>query len=491
VIQFPNPYGPPTAYTTRILVRRPADPVRFNGTVLVEWLNVTEGADLDVDWAEGHREILRGGYAYVAVSAQQAGVNALKRWDDIRYGSLNHPGDTYADSIYAQILAAVRYGNGVNPLAGLQVRHVIADGHSQSGINLHAYVDHVQPRLPLADGFLIRGDVITEFDWPKLRTPVLQYQSEAEIDGPIGVGLQQPNHYVQPVAPAADSGYYRLWQVAGAAHIDKWGNDYTLHIRQRDDFAQPVTWDENAEGSYDGSGNPDCPSSLGLGPSDKFPQQYTLDAAVHVLNAWVSTGQLPASAPRMAVDSSGAPVRDQYGNAVGGVRDPAVDSPVATYHGDEGCPLVGTTRGLDAATLSKLYPSRADYVTAIQAAAARAQRNGWLLNYDASDLLAQARTAAGPPSSSGSTPSHASAFAERETNASAGGALGLPNTSVVAQTSSVSLVIAPGVIAMAALRARRRRGDLRHRRRIAARPSMRNPVRLLDRRVAGDRRDLS
>ena len=32
-------------YTTRIVVYRPIDPKQFNGTVMVEWLNVTGGLD--------------------------------------------------------------------------------------------------------------------------------------------------------------------------------------------------------------------------------------------------------------------------------------------------------------------------------------------------------------------------------------------------------------------------------------------------------------
>src|SRR5262249_21381648 len=43
-------------YTTRALVRRPTDPAKFNGTVLVEWLNVSGGADLAVDFGYLSRE---------------------------------------------------------------------------------------------------------------------------------------------------------------------------------------------------------------------------------------------------------------------------------------------------------------------------------------------------------------------------------------------------------------------------------------------------
>ncbi len=37
-------------YLTRIVVRRPADPKRFSGTVLVEWDNVTNNFDAENTW---------------------------------------------------------------------------------------------------------------------------------------------------------------------------------------------------------------------------------------------------------------------------------------------------------------------------------------------------------------------------------------------------------------------------------------------------------
>jgi hypothetical protein len=61
-------------YKTRVVVIRPSDPATFSGTVLVEWLNVTSGQDMPSDWMVAHREIVRRGYAYVAVSAQAVGI---------------------------------------------------------------------------------------------------------------------------------------------------------------------------------------------------------------------------------------------------------------------------------------------------------------------------------------------------------------------------------------------------------------------------------
>jgi hypothetical protein len=57
------------SYRTRILVRRPANPARFNGTVIVEWMNVS-GGESAPDWDYLNPMLMRDGYAYVAVSAQ-------------------------------------------------------------------------------------------------------------------------------------------------------------------------------------------------------------------------------------------------------------------------------------------------------------------------------------------------------------------------------------------------------------------------------------
>ncbi len=61
-------------YTTRILIRRPASPAHFNGTVVVEWMNVSAGESAP-DWDYLNPSLMRAGYAYVGVSAQALGVD--------------------------------------------------------------------------------------------------------------------------------------------------------------------------------------------------------------------------------------------------------------------------------------------------------------------------------------------------------------------------------------------------------------------------------
>ena len=71
-------------YTTRLVVRRPVKPGKFNGTVIVEWYNVSNSYDQEVDWIQTYAHLMRSGYAWVGVSAQRAGVHSavtgLKAW---------------------------------------------------------------------------------------------------------------------------------------------------------------------------------------------------------------------------------------------------------------------------------------------------------------------------------------------------------------------------------------------------------------------------
>ena len=159
-------------YETRILVRRPADPARFNGTVVVEWMNVTAGESAP-DWQYLNPLLERDGYAYVGVSAQRLAVDGgkplvgaptaagpvgggLVGGEPARYGSLHHPGDQYALDMFDQIGKALRAPNEP-ALGGLKAKHVVAVGESQSAAYLTTFADAVQPRTHTFDGIFIHS----------------------------------------------------------------------------------------------------------------------------------------------------------------------------------------------------------------------------------------------------------------------------------------------------------------------------------------------
>ena len=148
-------------YTTRAVVMRPVDPRRFNGTVIVEWLNVSGGSDAGPDWMLGHNELIREGFVWVGVSAQSLGVNALKAdnpatSDALRYVDLSHPGDGYSYDIFSQAGQAIR-DNASTILGGLKPKRLIAIGESQSAGRLVTYIDAVHPRVHVYDGFLVHS----------------------------------------------------------------------------------------------------------------------------------------------------------------------------------------------------------------------------------------------------------------------------------------------------------------------------------------------
>src|SRR4051812_39338962 len=98
---------PAAPYQTRIVVRAPTDPANFNGTVLVEWNNVTSGYDVEPAWVDSATELARGGFAYASVTAQTVGVNALHAYDPVRYAPLVMPGDAYSYDVFSQAIQAL------------------------------------------------------------------------------------------------------------------------------------------------------------------------------------------------------------------------------------------------------------------------------------------------------------------------------------------------------------------------------------------------
>ena len=146
-------------FATRMVVLTPADRAQFNGTVLVEWLNVSGGIDAPAVWMMAHREMVRAGYGYVAVSAQRVGVEggvnlmgvdmSLKSQDPKRYAALCHPGDAFSYDIFSQAGRIVREGQRHGVLRELRAEHVVALGRVPIGA---VYDDVYQRHRPAGPG---------------------------------------------------------------------------------------------------------------------------------------------------------------------------------------------------------------------------------------------------------------------------------------------------------------------------------------------------
>jgi hypothetical protein len=387
-------------YKTRILVYQPIDPAAFNGSVVIEWLNVSGGTEASSAWIMAHTEMMRRGYAWVGVSAQKAGIDGgginltglalnLKAVNPARYASLVHPGDRYAFDIYSQAAQAVLHPSGVDPLGGLHVGRALAAGESQSADFLLTYVDAIAPSARLFDGYLIhsRFHGTVGLDPPATYNPDFLTRSTVNVRLDLGVpvlNLETETDIFQLGAYPDlqdDSLNFRLWEIAGSAHADLYVSSTGLTDMGTDPSIADVVATTTPNPLFS------CPKPINDGP-----QHFVVNAALAALDTWVRTGTAPSHANRMEVDvPSQAFVTDRIGNTVGGIRTPAVDAPIAILSGEGQtgsilCGLFGTTQLLDPAQLADLYPSHAAFVSAVTASADDAVGAGFLLQPDA-DLI--------------------------------------------------------------------------------------------------------
>ena len=385
--------GVSAAYTTRIAVYRPIDPKKFNGTVVVEWLNVSGGTDDAPDWTLSHNQLVRDGFAWVGVTAQQVGVDSAKSTDPAEYSSLSHPGDTFSYDIFSQAGLAVR-DDAARILAGLHPHTLIAAGESQSAGRLMTYIDAVQPITHAYQGFLVHSQFgtgaplsqapQTNYSAPNPTTirsdigvPVFEFETETDVDNS---NLTDRLHYGDPT-------WFRLWEIAGSSHYDYYG----LAIGPNDTG--------NGQGAVDNLVAMQSPTRTPTGgfscavPINTGGTHWALDAAVYWLNRWVVHGTPPPRAPVLATTHVSPVVYtlDANGNVIGGVRTPQVDAPIAALgsQGNSGgfCFLFGSTVPYSAAHLASLYKTHGQFVSAWASAVHRDGADGFLLPADQVELL--------------------------------------------------------------------------------------------------------
>lgn len=385
--------GARAPYRTRVLVRRPSQPARFSGTIVVEWLNVSGGVDACPEHSSVDEELTRAGHVWAGVSAQFIGIEGgsvlvqapggegfvgkgLKAIDAARYGRLQHPGDGYSFDIFTQVARTLRQG-GV-AMGDVLPARLLAVGESQSALALTTYYNGVQPLTRAFDGFLVHSraavslplvapgkpadvggsfvDNTAAIFRDDLDAPVLELQAESDVIGVLrSVDVRQP-----------DTPRFRLWEVAGTAHADR-------HMLG------------------------EMAAQLGSGtPINDGPMHLVAKAALHRLDEWVRTGRQPPTADRIDVTSGPTPEirRDADGIALAGIRTPPVDVPVDVLSGEPEpgsdllSMLLGSTKPLSESRLVRLYPSPAEYQQRYDAEVDRVIEAGFVLDADRDALLA-------------------------------------------------------------------------------------------------------
>ena len=253
-------------------------------------------------------------------------------------------------------------------------QRLIGVGDSQSAFELTTYLDAIQPTVEVYDGFFLhsRGGGAISLEGGNIATGIL---------GAIRIR----DDFNVPVLLFETETDEALLRYFDARQPD------TAHI--------PVAGRRRRGTRRHLSGRRRCLAARLQRPDQRGPHSLRRRRRLASARSVVANRSPPAVVERMDVAlQNGAPtvLRDHLGNAISGLRTPALDVPVAALSGVPSdpstvlCLLFGSTHPFDAATLARLYPSQAAYNAAYTQATDAAIAAGHLLPADRAQLLADA-----------------------------------------------------------------------------------------------------
>jgi Alpha/beta hydrolase domain len=425
-------------YTTRLIVRYPTNPAKFNGTVVFEWLNDTTGGDQDPVFAQLYNQLINKGYAYVGVTAQRPGMKDLATWDPARYGNLGDSNDGESYDIFTQAAEAVK-ANSATLLGGLTPKVLIGTGDSQSAFRVDTYVNAIQPVKHAFNGFLAVGrggpaapigeGLVATSPFPvDIRTdntaPFIQLNTQGDIEELDAAAARQ-----------ADNNALRTWELAGAAHIDSHEAEYETETIARENptvgvpscvFGTPIS----------GTGTP----LDGINQVNNMTLFQVENAALAAVQNWVTKGVAPAKSSSISTIPWFFGLfytvnKNQYGVGKGGIQMPDAQVPVENYSAinfakvseqglsptgilaelenvfttletggitneelrDQGlCLLSGYFTNLSTSKLTSLYPTTAAYASKFTTAVNATVAAGFMTPEDAATAIANANAGIGP-----------------------------------------------------------------------------------------------
>ena len=400
-------------YTTRILVRRPSDPARFSGTALVELPNTARRADWTMMWGYTEEQIMERGDAWVAVTMPGA-LSGVKKFNPTRYADLSfaNPGACPAgangaaemeDGLKWDALSQVAAAMKNKAVPGLNAQYVYM---MTQGADIVTYIDAIQDNAKVYDGFLVKSPsgpgrisscapAIAKGD-PRLTikdvgVPVINVVAQGEVADALANRR-----------PDSDSGKggYRLYEIAGATHIDKKAYVGLASVA-----------DQNATG-VPAQGTPDWPFNARCTPEIQMSTHpllgYMFDMALVNLDTWVRKGTPAPKGDRMLIAQAQIGlaeqtmiVRDQFNNGISGVRNVYVDVPTATYFtttpGPGTCRELGYEVPFDWQQLEALYGTHANYVSRVNKSVDEMVKGRWLTETDAKHIRASVIVQASNP----------------------------------------------------------------------------------------------
>jgi hypothetical protein len=405
-------------YCTRILVRKPKNPEKFSGNVIIEMMNWARYYDRSIDaWGNCHEYLMASGDAWVGVTCRAKVMDSLKTFNPERYGKLHfknpRPEDTWNDipqsntyhhdftdpwtengltwDMYSQLGMLVREQTERNPLYGYSVKKVI--GTSAIAGDMSTYVAAIDPisctqdNKPIYDGYLIfmtgaPGNVnqyeeklhyLDERCKFNAKVPLIRVYTCGDM---LGEG-HHPDWALMQRHPDMDGPdeYFRSYEIAGTGLILKY-----VH------FCEPCEADILASGLNCVNGRTGKRWNDEEIQTYEFPTRYPLNAAFDNLKKWID-GILPPPSMRLETVGEYPEMKlktDELGNVMGGLRTPYLDVPAYHFRPDASAVL------LEENVLRKLYSSHKEYVERVTASAKDCVEKRTLLERDAMVIAKEA-----------------------------------------------------------------------------------------------------
>ena len=423
-------------YTTRILVRRPSDPARFSGSIIVEPIHAPSGNDFPLMFAWSADYIFEHGDAYVGITVDPTSIKALQKFNAARYAPLsfanpspaeacaaggrggnNAPATSDAEEglkwdVISQVGALLKSRGRPNPMAGFNVQYLYMTSQDAAQTT---YINAIGRHATLADGKPIYdGHLIKSGGRPARirRCAAAPGNGDPRIavrnaGVPVINVLQQGDVLGSLMLRRADSDEpadrFRWYEVAGTAHSSP--PPYRTAVPVAADLAAlgpsavvprmvasaiaPYTLAQPLK-------DPErCAASEMV--TEQPILMYVFHGAYANLDRWARNGTPAPKAPRIEtreVGGKAAFVTDDIGNALGGIRSPYVDAPTAIYHTGHGeGPGCGNNFGyaepLTWARLEAIYGSYKNYAAKVTQSLDRLVKENWVTPSDAKRIKAE------------------------------------------------------------------------------------------------------
>lgn len=356
---IPQAFFMDALYTNRLLVRRPADPARFSGNIVVEILNPSARIDIDRMWVCAWKSFMREGDIYIGVTSKPDVLNSLYTADPERYAPIRwdnplpdrplpenngpfpilpeHETGLFWDMLtdLSRLLRTTDVRNPVRDfLAAPSLLRsngrpwLYLTGWSQSGGYMvrfrqtFANLPEHNVDGPLFDGWLEAGAgsipcPIHSFSpaKPFFSTPEGFRGRIVSREPYIAVNTETENEHTRWTGDSTVPGQlFRCYEISGSSHDSK----YNL-----------VDWYTN---------DPDIakrghkPEFYGMEPyPNDYPYEFLFSAAFRNLFVWVREGVPAPASLQIPIGLDGKNQKDALGNTRGGVRTPFIDLPTCVY----------------------------------------------------------------------------------------------------------------------------------------------------------------